>query len=79
MEYHSAIKKEWNNATWGNMDGLRDYHSKWIKSERQRQTSYDISYLWNLKNRYKLTYLKNIKRLTNTENKLVFTKGEGIH
>ena len=35
---------------------------------------YDITYLWNLKNRYKLTYLKNINRLANTENKLVVTK-----
>ena len=32
--------------------------------------------MWNLKNRYKLTYLKNIKRLTNTENKLVVIKRE---
>ena len=49
MEYYSAIKKEWNNAICSNMDGLRDYHTKWSKSDRERQISYDITYMWNLK------------------------------
>ena len=40
-------KKEWNNATCSNMDGPRDYHTKWSKAERKRQISYDITY--NLK------------------------------
>ena len=42
-------KKEWNNATCSNMDGPRDYHIKWNESERERQISYDITYVWNLK------------------------------
>ena len=25
----------------------RDYHTKQSKSERERQTSYDITYMWN--------------------------------
>ena len=29
------------------MDGPRGYHIKWSKSERQ--ISYDITYMWNLK------------------------------
>ena len=37
MEYYSAIKTEWNNAICSNMDGPRDYHTKWSKSERERQ------------------------------------------
>ena len=32
------------------MDGPRDYHTKGSKSERERQISYDITYMWNLKN-----------------------------
>ena len=32
------------------MDGPRGYHTKWSKSDRERQISYDITYLWNLKN-----------------------------
>ena len=29
------------------MGGPRDYHTKWSKSDRQ--VSYDITYVWNLK------------------------------
>ena len=49
MEYYSAIKKEWNNAICSNIDGPGDYHTKWSKSDRERQTSHDIAYMWNLK------------------------------
>ena len=48
-------KKEWNNAICSNMDGLRDYHTKWSKSERQ--IPYNTIYMWNLKyDINKLTY-----------------------
>ena len=30
------------------MDGLIDYHTKWSKSDRERQI-HDITYMWNLK------------------------------
>ena len=44
-------KKEWNknNAICSNRDGPRDDHTKWSKSERERQIPYDITYMWNLK------------------------------
>ena len=35
--YHGILlshKKEWNNAISNNMDGPRDYHTKWSKSDR---------------------------------------------
>ena len=41
--------KEWNNAICSNMDATRDYHTKWSKSERERQIPYAITYMWNLK------------------------------
>ena len=50
MEYYWAIKKEWNNAICSNMDGPRDYYTKWNKSDRGRQISYNITYVLNLKN-----------------------------
>ena len=43
-------KKEWNNAICSNMGWPRDYHTKWSKSDSKRQVSYDITYMWNLKN-----------------------------
>ena len=30
------------------MDRPRDYHTKWSKSEGERQIPYDITYMWNL-------------------------------
>ena len=41
-------KKEWNNAICSNMDGPRDYHTKWSKSDWERQM-YDMICMWNLK------------------------------
>ena len=69
---------ERNNAICSNMDGPRDYHTKWSKSDRERQISYDITYMWNLifKKWDKWTYLQNRNRLTDIENKLTVTKGE---
>ena len=31
------------------MDRPTDYHTKWSKTDRERQISYDITYMWNLK------------------------------
>ena len=59
-----------------NTDGPRDDQTKWSKPERERQISYDITYMWNLKKWYKWTYLQNRNRLTDTENKFTVTKGE---
>ena len=30
-------KKEWNHAICSNMDGPRDYHTKWSKPQGERQ------------------------------------------
>ena len=37
------------NAICSNMDETRDYQTNWSKSDRERQISYDIAYMWNLK------------------------------
>jgi len=41
-------KKEWKNVICSNMDRPRDNHAKGSKSDRERQASYDITYMWNL-------------------------------
>ena len=48
MEYYSATKKEWNNAICSNMDGSRHYHTKWSKSDIERQMPYGSTHMWNL-------------------------------
>ena len=76
MEYYSAIKKEWNNGSCSNMDGFRDYHTQWSKSDRERQMSYDITYMWNLKKWYKGTYLQNRNRLTDRKQTYGYQMGK---
>ena len=44
-----------------------------MKSVRQRQIC-DITYVWNLKKRYKYTYLQNRNSLIEVENKPMVTK-----
>ena len=57
--------KKRNNVICSNMDGPRVYHSKCSKSERERQISYDITYVWNLKyDTNKLTYKTEIDTQT---------------
>ena len=75
MEYYSAIK--WNNTICSNMVGPRDYYTKWNKSERERQMSYNIIFMWNLKNIIQWTYLQNRNKLTDIVNKLWFPKRKG--
>ena len=65
-----AIKKNEINAIHSNMEGPRDYYTKWCNSEREQQTSLDITYMWNLKYD-KWTHLWNRNRLTDTENRLL--------
>ena len=60
-----------NNAICSNMDGPGDCHTEWSKSDTERQISYDIAYMWNLKKGYKWTYLQNKNRVTDVENKLM--------
>ena len=70
-------KKEWNNAICSNMDGPRNYHTKWRKSERERerQILYDTTSMWNLKyDTNELIY--ETERLEEIENKFTVTKGE---
>ena len=57
------------------MDGPRDYHTQWSKSDRERKVSYDITYMWNLK---KIDINKLIYRMeidSDFEDKLAVTKG----
>ena len=63
-------KKEWKYAICSNIDGPRDYHTKWNKSDKY----HEITYMWNLKKWYKRTHLQNRNRLTHIENKLMVTK-----
>ena len=42
-------KKEQKSAICRDVDGPRDCHTERSKSDRERQISYDNTYMWNLK------------------------------
>ena len=70
-------KKEWNSVICRDIYRPRDCHLKSNKSEREKQVSYNITYMWNLEKWYRWTYAQNGNRDTYTENKLMDAKGEG--
>ena len=49
-------KIEENCAICRDVDGPRDCHTKWSKSEREKQM-YIHTYMWNLEKWYRWTYL----------------------
>ena len=49
MEY---TLKKWKNAICGNMDGHRQCHAEWNKSDREEEILYGIPYMQNLKRNY---------------------------
>ena len=56
------------------MDGPRDCHTEWSKSDRERQIS--CFYVGSKKKSYKWTYLQNRNRVTYVENRLMVTSGK---
>ena len=68
-----SLKKEWNNATCSNIDGPRDYYTKWNKSKKNIRW-YHL-YV-EFKKVIKLTYFKNRNQVIGIENKLMVTKGD---
>ena len=75
MESYSAIKK--NSAICRDEDGLRNCHSEWSQSEREKQISFSINYMLNLEKLYRWTYLQSRNRVTDVENKFMATKVGG--
>ena len=66
-------KKEWNSVICRDIDRPRDCHTKWNKSEREKQVSYHITYMWNLEKWYRLTYLESRNRDIDVEDRLIDT------
>ena len=68
-------KKERNWIICRDVDGSRDCHTEWSKSEREEQISYIKAYMWNLEKWYRWTGLQGRNRDTDVENKHMDTKG----
>lgn len=72
---NGEIYRSPNLAIWDNIDRSRGYYAKWNKSDRERQISYDFTYMWNLKNKTNDKQI-NSNNQRNLENKLGVTRGE---
>ena len=57
------------------MDGPRDYHTKCSKSDREKQVSYDITYMCDVLNDTNELIYKT-ETLIDIENKFIVTKGK---
>ena len=60
MEYYVTVKKN-ETAVFSNMDEPRDYHTKFSKSYRERQITYGIAFMWNLKKMIQINLLTKWK------------------
>ena len=60
-------KKERNWVICRDVDGSRDHHTEWNKSEREKQTSNINTYMWNLQKWYRWTYFQSRNRDTDVK------------
>ena len=67
-------KKERNWVFYRDVDGPRDCHRDWSKSEREKQISYINTYMQNLEKWYRWIGLQGRNRDTDIENKHMDTK-----
>ena len=70
-----SYKKEWNRVICRDVDGSRDCHTEWSKSEREKHILCIDAYMWNLEKWYRWTGLHGRNWDTDVENKRTDTKG----
>ena len=68
-------KKERNWVICWDVDGSKDCHTEWSKSEREKQISFINACMWNLEKWYRWTGLQGSSWDTDVDNKRVDTKG----
>ena len=70
LELYLAIKQKWNLASSDSMDGLSVCYANLNKSNEERQILYDFTHMRNVK-------IKKQNKHTDTENRVVVTRGDG--
>ena len=69
-------KKEWNWVICWDVDGSRDCHTEWSKSEREKQISYINACMWNIEKWYRWAGLQGRSWDTDVETNLWTPRGE---
>ena len=59
-----SYKKEENWVICRDVNGPRDCHTEWNKSEREKQILYINTYKWNLEELYRWSYLQSPNKET---------------
>ena len=59
------------------MNGPREHHTGWNKSNTEKQIPYINAYMWDLEKWYRGTYVQSRNRDTDVENKHTDTVVEG--
>ena len=67
-------KKEWNNAICSNMDGPRDYHTKW--SQKEKDKYHMISLICGISNMTQMNLSKKQKQTLRHREQIVVAKGD---
>ena len=60
------------------MNEPREDHTKWSKSEKERQISYDITYMWNLKKMTQMNLLTKQIQTHRQKTNLGLPEGKGL-
>ena len=71
------IIQPWKGQNWvicRDVDGPREGHIDWSKSEKEKQISCINTCMWNLEKQYRQSYMQSRNRDTNTEDKYMDTK-----
>ena len=68
-------KKEWNWVIYRDLDGPRNCHTEWNKSEREKQISYNI--MQDLEKWYRWTYLQSWNRDRHREQTCGYQREKG--
>ena len=69
--------KEWNDIIYRNIDGPRESHTEWRKSDREGEILYDLPYMWNLKWTKMYTSTYKTERLIRVKEQTWFPRGKG--
>ena len=75
--YNGILLSHKNERNWvicRDVDGSRDSHTEWSKSEREKQILYINAYMWNLEKWYRWSGLQGRNRDTAIESKRMDTK-----
>ena len=72
-----SYNKECIQVSSNEVDEPGAFYTEWSKSERERQTLYSNTYIWNLERWYQRSYMQGSKVDADIKNRFLDSVGEG--